>query len=211
VGLDFFQDVVDFAREHEVVVVHDNAYAELGYDGFQPPSILQAEGAKECAVELYSMTKSFSMAGWRIAFLAGNADVVQALAKLKSYLDYGTFQPIQIAATVTMNEATDFPQEVQAIYQKRRDVLIDGLHRMGWEVPRPRGTMFAWAPIPEAYSEMGSVEFASMLVREAQVALSPGVGFGPGGEGYVRFALIENEQRTQQALRTLKRTLTKLG
>ncbi|MGH9233372.1 MAG: aminotransferase class I/II-fold pyridoxal phosphate-dependent enzyme [Acidimicrobiales bacterium] len=211
VGLDFFQDVVDFAREREVVVVHDNAYAELGYDGFQPPSILQAEGAKECAVELYSMTKSFSMAGWRIAFLAGNADVVQALAKLKSYLDYGTFQPIQIAATVTMNEATDFPQEVQAVYQKRRDVLIDGLHRMGWEVPRPRGTMFAWAPIPEAYSEMGSVEFASMLVREAQVALSPGVGFGPGGEGYVRFALIENEQRTQQALRTLKRTLTKLG
>jgi alanine-synthesizing transaminase len=211
VGLDFFQDVVDFAREHEVVVVHDNAYADLGYDGFRPPSILQAEGAKECAVELYSMTKSFSMAGWRIAFLAGNADVVQALAKLKSYLDYGTFQPIQIAATVTMNEATDFPQEVQAIYQKRRDVLIDGLHRMGWEVPRPRGTMFAWAPIPEAYSEMGSVEFASMLVREAQVALSPGVGFGPGGEGYVRFALIENEQRTQQALRNLKRTLTKLG
>jgi alanine-synthesizing transaminase len=151
------------------------------------------------------------MAGWRIAFLAGNADVVQALAKLKSYLDYGTFQPIQIAATVTMNEAVDFPREVQATYQKRRDVLIDGLHRMGWEVPRPRGTMFAWAPIPEAYSEMGSVEFASMLVREAQVALSPGVGFGPGGEGYVRFALIENEQRTQQALRNLKRSLTKLG
>jgi alanine-synthesizing transaminase len=211
VGLDFFQDVVDFAREHDVVVVHDNAYAELGYDGFQPPSILQADGATECAVELYSLTKSFSMAGWRIAFLAGNADVVQALAKLKSYLDYGTFQPIQIAATVTMNEAVDFPREVQATYQKRRDVLIDGLHRMGWEVPRPRGTMFAWAPIPEAYSEMGSVEFASMLVREAQVALSPGVGFGPGGEGYVRFALIENEQRTQQALRNLKRTLTKLG
>jgi alanine-synthesizing transaminase len=211
VGLDFFQDVVDFAREHDVIVVHDNAYAELGYDGFQPPSILQADGATECAVELYSLTKSFSMAGWRIAFLAGNADVVQALAKLKSYLDYGTFQPIQIAATVTMNEAVDFPREVQATYQKRRDVLIDGLHRMGWEVPRPRGTMFAWAPIPEAYSEMGSVEFASMLVREAQVALSPGVGFGPGGEGYVRFALIENEQRTQQALRNLKRTLTKLG
>jgi alanine-synthesizing transaminase len=211
VGLDFFQDVVDFAREHDVVVVHDNAYAELGYDGFQPPSILQADGATECAVELYSLTKSFSMAGWRIAFLAGNADVVQALAKLKSYLDYGTFQPIQIAATVTMNEAVDFPREVQATYQKRRDVLIDGLHRMGWEVPRPRGTMFAWAPIPEAYSEMGSVEFASMLVREAQVALSPGVGFGPGGEGYVRFALIENEQRTQQALRNLKRSLTKLG
>jgi len=211
VDLHFFQQVVDFAREHEVIVVHDNAYAELGYDGFEPPSILQAEGAKECAVELYSMTKSFSMAGWRLAFLAGNADVVQALAKLKSYLDYGTFQPIQIAATVTMNEAVDFPREVQAVYQGRRDVLIDGLHRMGWDVPRPRGTMFAWAPIPEPYREMGSVEFASMLVREAQVALSPGIGFGPGGEGYVRFALIENEQRIQQALRTLRRSLTKLG
>jgi alanine-synthesizing transaminase len=211
VDLDFFQQVVDFAREREVIVVHDNAYAELGYDGFEPPSILQAEGAKECAVELYSMTKSFSMAGWRVAFLAGNADVVQALAKLKSYLDYGTFQPIQIAATVTMNEAADFPREVQAVYQRRRDVLIDGLHRMGWEVPRPRGSMFAWAPIPEPYVEMGSVEFASMLVREGQVALSPGVGFGPGGENFVRFALIENEQRTQQALRNLKRTLTKLG
>jgi alanine-synthesizing transaminase len=211
VDLDFFQQVVDFAREREVIVVHDNAYAELGFDGFEPPSILQAEGAKECAVELYSMTKSFSMAGWRVAFLAGNADVVQALAKLKSYLDYGTFQPIQIAATVTLNEATDVPREVQAVYQSRRDVLIDGLHRMGWEVPRPRGTMFAWAPIPDPYREMGSVEFTSMLVREAQVALAPGVGFGPGGEGYVRFALIENEQRIQQALRTMKRTLTKLG
>jgi len=211
VDLDFFQQVVDFAREREIIVVHDNAYAELGYDGFEPPSILQAEGAKECAVELYSMTKSFSMAGWRMAFLAGNADVVQALAKLKSYLDYGTFQPIQIAATVTMNEAVDFPREVQAVYQGRRDVLIDGLHRMGWEVPRPRGTMFAWAPIPEPYREMGSVEFASMLVRDAEVALSPGIGFGPGGEGYVRFALIENEQRIQQALRNLKRSLIKLG
>jgi alanine-synthesizing transaminase len=211
VDLQFFQEVVDFAREREVIVVHDNAYAELGYDGFDPPSILQAEGAKDCAVELYSMTKSFSMAGWRIAFLAGNAEVVQALAKLKSYLDYGTFQPIQIAATVTLNEAADTPKEVREVYQRRRDVLIDGLHRIGWDVPRPRGTMFAWAPIPEPYRDLGSVEFASMLVRDAQVALSPGVGFGPGGEGYVRFALIENEQRTQQAIRNLKRSLTKLG
>jgi alanine-synthesizing transaminase len=211
VDLEFFQQVVDFAREHEVMVVHDNAYAELGYDGFEPPSILQAEGAKACAVELYSMTKAFSMAGWRVGFLVGNADVVQALAKLKSYLDYGTFQPIQIAATVTLNEAADTPNEVREVYQRRRDVLIDGLHRIGWDVPRPKGTMFAWAPIPEPYRDMGSVEFASMLVREAQVALSPGVGFGPGGEGYVRFALIENEQRTQQAIRNLRRSLTKLG
>jgi alanine-synthesizing transaminase len=211
VDLEFFQQVVDFAREHDVVVVHDNAYAELGYDGYRPPSILQAEGAKECAVELYSMTKAYSMAGWRIAYLVGRADVVQALAKLKSYLDYGTFQPIQIAATVTLNEAEEFPQEVGAIYQGRRDTLIDGLHRIGWEVPRPRGSMFAWAPIPEPYDEMTSVEFASMLVRQAEVATSPGVGFGPGGEGYVRFALIENEQRIQQAIRNLRRTLTKLG
>jgi alanine-synthesizing transaminase len=211
VDLEFFQAVVDFAREREMVIVHDNAYAELGYDGFRPPSILQAEGAKECAVELYSMTKSFSMAGWRAAFLVGNAEVVQALAKLKSYLDYGTFQPIQIATTVTLNEAQDFPQEVLAVYQGRRDVLIDGLHRIGWAVPRPRGSMFAWAPIPEPYRDMGSVEFASMLVREGEVAVSPGVGFGPGGEGYVRFALIENEQRIQQAIRNLRRTLIKLG
>lgn len=211
VDLEFFQQVVDFARQRDVVIVHDNAYAELGFDGFQPPSILQAEGAMECAVELYSMTKAFSMAGWRLAFLVGNADVVQALAKLKSYLDYGTFQPIQIAATVTINEAVGFPDEVRRLYQSRRDTLIDGLQRIGWEVPRPRGSMFAWAPIPEPYVEMGSVEFASMLVREAQVATSPGVGFGPGGEGYVRFALIENEQRIRQAVRNLGRTLRKLG
>ncbi|HEX5366064.1 MAG TPA: aminotransferase class I/II-fold pyridoxal phosphate-dependent enzyme [Acidimicrobiales bacterium] len=211
VDLDFFQHVVDFAREREMVIVHDNAYADLGYDGFEPPSVLQADGAEECAVELYSLTKSFSMAGWRMGFVVGNAEVVQALAKLKSYLDYGTFQPIQIAATVAMNEVPDTPREVRAVYQRRRDVLIDGLHRIGWEVPRPRGTMFAWAPIPAAYAEMGSVEFASMLVREANVAVSPGAGFGPGGEGYVRFALIENEQRIQQAVRNLRRSLAKLG
>lgn len=211
VDLDFFQGLVDFAREQEVVVVHDNAYAELGFDGFQPPSILQAEGAKECAVELYSMTKSFSMAGWRVAFMAGNPEVVGALAKLKSYLDYGTFQPIQIAATVTLNEATEFPKEVNAVYQSRRDALCDGLDRIGWEMPRPGGTMFAWAPIPEPYKHMGSVEFAKMLVTEANVACSPGVGFGPGGEGFVRFALIENEQRIQQAMRGLKRAMPELS
>ncbi|HRW39306.1 MAG: aminotransferase class I/II-fold pyridoxal phosphate-dependent enzyme [Acidimicrobiales bacterium] len=211
VDLDFFQRVVDFAREKNVLIVHDNAYAELGFDGYEPPSILQAEGAKECAVELYSMTKSFSMAGWRVAYLVGNSEVVQALAKLKSYLDYGTFQPIQIAATVTLNEDPEHPREVQPIYQARRDALCDGLHRIGWEIEPPRGTMFAWAPIPEPYREMGSVEFASFLVQEAQVATSPGVGFGPGGDGHVRFALIENEQRIGQAMRGLKKALTKLG
>lgn len=210
VDLDFFQGLVDFAREQEVIVVHDNAYAELGFDGFMPPSILEAEGAKECAVELYSMTKSFSMAGWRVAFMVGNAEVVGALAKLKSYLDYGTFQPIQIAATVTLNEAAEYPKEVQAIYQARRDTLCDGLDRIGWDMARPGGTMFAWAPIPEPYRHLGSVEFAKKLVTEANVAASPGVGFGPGGEGFVRFALIENEQRIQQAMRGLKRALPEL-
>ena len=210
VDLGFMQRVVDFAREKEVVLVHDFAYAELGFDGFRPPSILEAEGAKDVAVELYSMTKSFSMAGWRSAFLVGNRDVVQALAKLKSYLDYGTFQPIQIATTVTLNEAPDFPQEVLAVYQRRRDTLCDGLDRIGWCFPKPMGTMFAWAPIPEPYREMGSIEFASFLVKEANVAVSPGIGFGPGGEGFVRFALIENEQRIAQAVRSLRKALVKL-
>lgn len=210
VDLEFMQKVVDFAREKEVVVVHDNAYADLGYDGYSPPSILQAEGAKEVAVELYSMTKSYSMAGWRVAFLVGNHEVVGALAKLKSYLDYGTFQPVQIAATVTLNEAPEYPKEVNQIYQVRRDVLCGGLNRIGWEIEPPKGTMFVWAPIPEPYREMGSVEFAKMLVTDAQVAVSPGVGFGKGGEGFVRFALIENEQRATQAVRNLKRALTKL-
>jgi alanine-synthesizing transaminase len=211
VDLAFMQRMVDFALENEVLLVHDNAYAELGFDGFRPPSILQAEGARQCAVELYSMTKAFSMAGWRMAYLVGNAEVVQALAKLKSYLDYGAFQPIQIAATVTLNEDPDHPERVQAIYQSRRDALCDGLRRIGWEVEPPRGTMFVWAPIPEPYRELGSLEFASMLVREAKVATSPGVGFGPGGDGHVRFALIENEQRIGQGTRNLRRALTKLG
>jgi alanine-synthesizing transaminase len=204
------QRLVDWARERDVVLVHDFAYAETTFDGYVPPSILQADGARECAVELYSMTKSFSMAGWRVAYLVGNSEVVQALAKLKSYLDYGTFQPIQIAATVTMNEAQDYPKHVREIYQSRRDALCDGLDRIGWNFPRPRGTMFAWAPIPEPYRDMGSIEFAKMVVTDANVALSPGIGFGPGGDGYVRFALIENEQRINQAVRNLRRALTKL-
>jgi alanine-synthesizing transaminase len=211
VDLAFMQRMVDFALENEVLLVHDNAYAELGFDGFRPPSILQATGAKQCAVELYSMTKAFSMAGWRMAYLVGNAEVVQALAKLKSYLDYGAFQPIQIASTVTLNEDPGHPERAQAIYQSRRDALCDGLARIGWEVEPPKGTMFVWAPIPEPYRELGSVEFASMLVREAKVATSPGVGFGPGGDGHVRFALIENSQRINQGVRNLRRALTKLG
>jgi alanine-synthesizing transaminase len=209
VDLSFMQRVVDFCREREMIVVHDFAYADMGFNGYEPPSILQAEGAMDCAVELYSMTKGFSMAGWRCAFLVGNTQVVQALVKLKSYLDYGTFQPIQIAATVTLNEAHDFPVEVCKTYQSRRDALIEGLDRIGWSIPSPRGSMFV-APIPEPYREMNSVEFCSHLVTECNVALSPGSGFGPGGEGFVRFALIENEQRIHQAVRNLDHGLPKL-
>ncbi len=204
------QRLVDWARERDVVLVHDFAYAETAFDGWLPPSILQCEGAKEVAVELYSMTKSFSMAGWRVAFMVGNPEVVQALAKLKSYLDYGTFQPIQIAATVTLDEAVDYPLEVNEVYQRRRDALWDGLQRIGWDIPKPRGTMFAWARIPEPYRHLGSIDFATKLVRECDVAVSPGVGFGPQGDGFVRFALIENEHRIAQAARSLRKGLPEL-
>ena len=210
VDLEEMTALVEFARERNMVMVHDFAYSDTAFDGFQPPSVLQVPGAKDCSVELYTLTKSFSMAGWRVGFLVGNAAVVGALTKIKSYLDYGTFQPIQIAATVTMNEAADYPIEVNTIYESRRDARIDGLSRIGWEVPPPRGTMFVWARLPEAYQELGSLEFSRMLVSEAQVAVSPGMGFGPGGEGYVRFALIENEQRIAQACRNLRRGLPKL-
>jgi len=210
VDLEWMRRLVDFAREHSVVLVHDFAYADIAFDGYRPPSILEVPGAKECAVELYTLTKSFSMAGWRVGFLVGNREIVQALTKLKSYLDYGTFQPIQIAAIVAMNEAPDFPKVINDTYQARRDALCDGLNRIGWQVTKPRGTMFVWAPIPEAYKEMGSLEFSALLVGSAEVATSPGVGFGPGGDGHVRFALIENEQRIGQAVRNLRRALTKL-
>jgi alanine-synthesizing transaminase len=210
VDLPWMQRIVDFAREHDIVLVHDFAYADIAFDGYRPPSILEVPGAKDVAVELYSLTKSFSMAGWRVAFLVGNAEVVAALTKLKSYLDYGTFQPIQIAAIVAMNEAPDYPKWVNESYLARRDALCDGLNRIGWNLTPPKGTMFVWAPIPEPYREMGSLEFASFLVSEAEVATSPGVGFGPGGDGHVRFALIENEKRIGQAVRNLRRTLTKL-
>jgi alanine-synthesizing transaminase len=203
-------ELVEFARDRDVLIVHDFAYADLGFDGYDPPSILQVPGAKQVAVEIYSMTKSFSMAGWRMGFLLGNAHVVAALAKLKSYLDYGSFQPIQIAATVALNEAPDFPVEVNHVYRGRRDALCDGLDRLGWHVARPKGTMFLWAPVPEPYAEMSSLEFCTMLVQEARVAVSPGSGFGPGGEGHVRFALVENEQRITQATRHLRRALAKL-
>ena len=201
------QQLVDLAREHEFVVVHDFAYADIAFDGCRPPSLLACDGGVEVGVELYSLTKSFSMAGWRVGFVVGRSDVVAALAKLKSYLDYGTFQPIQIAATVTLQEAGDYPQEVCEIYRSRRDVLCDGLARAGWPVEPPLGTMFVWTPIPERYRMLGSLEVALRLAREASVAVSPGVGFGEGGDGHVRFALVENEQRIRQATRSIRRLL----
>jgi alanine-synthesizing transaminase len=204
---ELMQRLVDLARERDFVLVHDFAYADIAFDGHRPPSILAAEGALDCAVELYSLTKSFSMAGWRMGFTLGRPDVVAALAKLKSYLDYGTFQPIQIASIVALREAGEYPAEVCEIYRGRRDALISGLARAGWEVEPPMGTMFVWAPIPEEFAELGSLEFALRLAREAEVAVSPGIGFGEGGDGHVRFALVENEQRILQATRSIRRLL----
>ncbi|MDX6486896.1 MAG: alanine-synthesizing transaminase, partial [Gaiellaceae bacterium] len=204
VELETLQRLVDFAREHEIVLVHDFAYADLGFDGFRPPSIFEAEGAREVAVELYSLTKGFSLAGWRVAFLLGRADVVAALARLKSYLDYGSFQPLQIAATVALREARDQPAKAAEIYQGRRDALCDGLTRIGWDVQRPRATMFVWARIP---TKEPAQDFVLRLLREGHVAVSPGSGFGADGEGYVRFALVENEQRIAQAVRGIRRVL----
>jgi alanine-synthesizing transaminase len=202
--LDDLRRLVDFARERELVIVHDFAYADLGFDGYRPPSIFEVEGAHEVAVELYSLTKGFSLAGWRIAFVLGRADVIAALARLKSYLDYGGFQPLQIAATVALREARERPAEVAAIYEGRRNALCDGLARIGWEVERPRATMFVWARVPTSER---SQEFAVRLLRDAKVAVSPGSGFGVDGEGFVRFALVENEQRIAQAVRGIRRVL----
>jgi alanine-synthesizing transaminase len=210
VDAELMQRIVDFAREHELIVVHDFAYADIAFDGYEPPSILQAEGATDVAVELYSLTKSFSMPGWRVGFLLGNEAVIRALARLKSYLDYGTFQPIQIASIVAMNEASDYPLEIRELYRIRRDALCGGLARIGWPVEPPKGTMFVWAPIPEPYRALGSLEFALKLTREAKVAVSPGIGFGPGGDGHVRFALVENEQRIGQAVRGMRAALPEL-
>jgi alanine-synthesizing transaminase len=202
--LDELQRLVDFARERELVLVHDFAYADLAFDGYRPPSIFECEGGREVGVELYSLTKGFSLAGWRVAFLLGRADIVGALARLKSYLDYGSFQPLQIAATIALRDARDRPAEVAEIYGGRRNALCDGLARVGWAVPRPRATMFVWARIPTAEP---SQEFALRLLREARVAVSPGSGFGPDGEGNIRFALVENAQRIGQAVRGIRHAL----
>jgi len=210
VGIDFFERLVAFAKEHEVFLVHDFAYADIHFDGYTPPSLMQVPGATDVGVELYTLTKGHSMAGWRVGFVVGNAQMVEALAKLKSYLDYGTFQPIQIASIVALNEADSYVGEVNDVYKRRRDILVDGLNRAGWKVDKPRGTMFVWAEIPGPYSEMNSMDFTIHLLREAKVAVSPGLGFGVTGEGHVRFALVENEHRIGQAVRGIRSALDRL-
>jgi alanine-synthesizing transaminase len=209
VDLDFFREVIRLARHHGSYVVHDFAYADLGFDGYKPPSILEVEGAKEVAVEIFSMSKSYNMAGWRVGFCLGNAKVIAALARIKSYLDYGVFQPIQIASIIALRECEDSTEEIRAVYQRRRDILVEGLRRAGWPVEPPRGTMFLWAPVPETYRADGSLEFAKLLMKDALVAVSPGIGFGPLGEGFVRFALVENEHRIRQATRSIKQFLAR--
>ena len=209
VDLAFMREIVELARQNGSYIVHDFAYAELGFDGYRPPSILQVEGARDHAVEIYSMTKSYNMAGWRVGFCLGNRKLIAALARIKSYLDYGIFQPIQIAAVTALRACEADPANICKVYESRRDVLIEGLAEAGWDVERPRGSMFVWARIPEPFIEMGSLEFAKLLMSEAHVAVSPGIGFGPLGEGFVRFSLIEDGPRILQATRKIGGLLRK--
>ncbi len=208
VDLEFFKKIVRFAEEKDILIIHDLAYADLVFDGYTAPSILQVEGAKERCVELFSLSKSYSMPGWRVGFVVGNREMVNALTRLKSYFDYGMFQPIQIAAIIALNECDEEVKKIVEIYKNRRDALVDGLARVGWKIEKPRGTMFVWAKIPDEFQNMGSLEFTKMLLREGKVAVSPGIGFGDFGEGYVRFALVENEHRISQAVRGIKRALS---
>jgi len=207
VDLEFFQRIVDFAKEHGIYVIHDLAYADLVFDGYKAPSFLQAKGAKDVGVEFFSMSKSYSMAGWRVGYCCGNRDMVQALTRIKSYLDYGIFQPIQIASIIALNEDQSCVKEIVDTYQHRRDVLCEGLNRVGWEIVPPKATMFVWAKIPEPFRKLGSVEFSKLLLREGHVAVAPGLGFGSYGDDHVRFALIENDNRTKQAIKGIKHVL----
>jgi alanine-synthesizing transaminase len=209
VDLQFFRDIVQMAARHGTVIVHDFAYADICFDGYKAPSILEVEGAKEIAVEIYSLSKSFNMAGWRVGFCLGNRRLIGALARIKSYLDYGIFQPIQIASIIALRECGGATKKICATYQERRDVLVKGLNRAGWPVEPPRGSMFVWAPIPERHRALGSLEFAKLLMEKALVGVSPGIGFGPLGEGYVRFALVENEHRIKQATKSIQQFLKK--
>ena len=204
VGLEFYRRIVDIAQEHKMWVVQDIAYAELAFDDYVTPSILQVKGAKEVAVEFYTLSKSYNMPGWRVGFMCGNSRLVSSLVRIKSYVDYGLFTPIQVAAIAALDGPQDCVAEICRMYQKRRDVLCDGLNALGWEVEKPKATMFVWAPIPAAFGDLGSLEFSKHLLKHAHVAVSPGVGFGQNGNGHVRFSLIENAQRTRQALRNIK-------
>lgn len=206
VSLEFFREVVRWAKREEVWVIHDFAYADLGFDGYKPPSILQVEGAKDVAVEIYSMSKGFSMAGWRVAFVLGNEILIKNLAHLKSYLDYGVFTPIQVASIIALDSPYEIVEKNRVVYQRRRDVLVEGLNRIGWTVEKPKASMFVWAKIPD-WVGMNSLDFSLFLLKEAKVAVSPGIGFGEYGEGYVRFALVENEHRIRQAVRGIKKAL----
>jgi alanine-synthesizing transaminase len=207
VELEFFEKIVAYATEHDILVIHDFAYADLVYDGYKAPSFLQAKGAKNVGVEFFSLSKSYSMPGWRVGFCVGNKEIVFALRRIKSYLDYGIFQPIQIASIIALNGPDDCVENIRQTYKERRDTLINGLNRIGWEIKSPKGTMFVWGKIPDRYQAMGSVEFSKFLVKEAQVAVSPGLGFGEYGDNYVRFALIENTMRINQAIRGIRKIL----
>ena len=207
VDLEFFEKIVEFCKEHDIMVVHDFAYADLVFDGYKPPSFLQVPGAKDIGVELFSMSKSYSMPGWRVGFCVGNPDLIAALRRIKSYLDYGVFQPIQIAAIIALNGPYECVEKIVSIYKERRDVLVDGLNRIGWKVEKPKATMFVWAKIPEQYRAMGSIEFSKLLLEKAKVAVSPGIGFGQYGDEYVRFALVENPHRIRQAIRGIKKIM----
>jgi alanine-synthesizing transaminase len=205
--LDFYKDVIAFAKKHNLIVLSDLAYAEVYFDDDPPPSILQVPGAMDVAVEFTSMSKTYSMPGWRIGFAVGNERIIAALARVKSYLDYGAFTPIQVAATAALNGPEDCIREMRDIYKRRRDVLVESFGRAGWDIPAPRASMFAWAPLPEPFRTLGTVEFSTLLIEKAEVAVSPGIGFGEHGEGHVRIALVENEQRIRQAARNLRRFL----
>jgi len=207
VDLGFFEEIVAFAKRQEIVVIHDLAYADIVFDGYKAPSLLQAKGAKDIGIEFISLSKSYNMAGWRCGFAAGNREIIEALARIKGYYDYGIFAPIQVAAIMALRTPEDTVMENAAVYQKRRDVLVDGLNRIGWKVPKPQASMFVWAPIPEAWKHLGSMEFAMKLLSEAEVCVSPGAGFGHNGEGYIRIALVENEDRIRQAVRQIRRAL----
>jgi len=208
VDIEFFKKIVDFAIEHRIMVIHDLAYADLVFDGYKAPSFMEIPGAKDVGVEFFSLSKSYNMPGWRVGFAVGNRKMIGALARIKSYLDYGVFQPIQIASIIALNNCQDYVKEITETYRSRRDVLIDGLCRIGWNIEKPKGTMFVWARIPDEFKKMNSLEFSKLLLKEARVAVSPGVGFGEYGDDHIRFALVENEHRTRQAVRGIRNALS---